>query len=432
MAQKLLGVDGNPILRNGKEVWTSAQSSVLKAVDLGKRELSITGTTEARDRDRDRIKVSGWELENFLKNPVFLWGHDYSSVPLAAARKVVKRRAPLRLDFVFRFPTEIGLYPFADMILGLYDDGIINASSVGFIPIESEPLPPEKGKEDEPEWTRGRLYTKQELLELSGVAVPSNPEALQNSLQEVDAFRSLDGEAQKHFISLMCKGSPVEPESKGDLASWIEDQKKEVQFIDETVSQHFVPGDISEKGDEPTEDPQETEGAPPAGEGILKDSEHPEHGFCFLENHVLVTDSKLFFEKLQEEDNPFYALTGLPIPEKPEDLPPTGDEGEKTLKAGAVLSARNKTKLQRALEYIQEVLASAEAQEEEEVESRHLDALLSPPKGPGSVPPEGNKDKKPAPPGDVHSFLRLSPDQVDGLKRETKNIRDSFPDLFPQ
>jgi hypothetical protein len=184
MSYILKGPDGNPILRNDKEIYAQDFTGEIKSVNLEKRTLTIIGTDETRDRDGDIIRVNGWMLENYLKNPVFLWAHNYSSVPLGATSQIIRRRNPGRLEFKdIRFPTE-GLNPFADMILQLYQQGIINASSVGFLPYKWQELEKsETADEEPPMWKWGIEFIKQELLELSGCPVPSNPSALQNAIK---------------------------------------------------------------------------------------------------------------------------------------------------------------------------------------------------------------------------------------------------------
>lgn len=177
-------LQGIPYKIDDKDVFGLDLVGVIKDVDLKKRTLHIVGTDESRDRDGDEVSMKGWQLENYLKNPVFLWAHDYRSVPLAAATKIIKRKDPSRMEFLLRFPSQEGLYPFADMILNLYQDRIINASSVGFIPQEWEDVQPKDG--DGPNARRGRKFIKQELLELSGCAVPSNPNALQNFMKSAN------------------------------------------------------------------------------------------------------------------------------------------------------------------------------------------------------------------------------------------------------
>lgn len=130
------------------------------------RILRFIGSTEAQDRDGDIISASGWELENYKKNPVFLWAHDYSIPPIGKAIDVRVRNKQLIFDI--QFPEE-GVYPLADTVYKLYKGGFLNATSVGFVGNQKEHI------------ANGYKYIRQELLELSAVPVPSNPKALQQA-----------------------------------------------------------------------------------------------------------------------------------------------------------------------------------------------------------------------------------------------------------
>lgn len=157
---------------------TQTKTVDFKVKDIGienKRILQFVGSTAAPDRDGDILEVNGWELDNYRKNPVLLWAHDYKMPPIGRAIKVAKQNGKLVFDI--QFPHE-GIYPFADTVYELYKGGFMNATSVGFIGKEWVERDDEAVR-DVPKWQRGRRYTKHELLELSAVPVPSNPQALQ-------------------------------------------------------------------------------------------------------------------------------------------------------------------------------------------------------------------------------------------------------------
>lgn len=135
------------------------------------RTLDFTISSSTVDRDGDKIKQSGWELDNFRKNPVVLWAHDSRSLPIARATHVEVRGNKKLVASAEFVPAEIS--PFADMVFRMYREKFLNATSVGFIPLEVE------------EADRERVgffipldINKQELLEFSAVPVPANPEAL--------------------------------------------------------------------------------------------------------------------------------------------------------------------------------------------------------------------------------------------------------------
>jgi DNA-binding Lrp family transcriptional regulator len=150
-------------------------------------------------------------------------------VPLARAEKVIKKKESPRMDFLLLWPTK-GIHPFADMILELYAEKIINASSVGFIPFKWNRLPDEAKEDDGERHTWGREYVKQELLELSGCAVPSNPNALQNAL----LGKSFGFKPEEMLKWLTGATLIPRPEKVDDVLEEI--TKTQAEIIDETSS----------------------------------------------------------------------------------------------------------------------------------------------------------------------------------------------------
>jgi len=122
----------------------------------GNGEFEVIATTSSVDRDGETISADGWVLENYMKNPVILWAHEYFSLPIGVATEVRKEDGKIIVKGVF------ASHEFAQEVRKLYDDGFLKAVSVGFIPIERN----------------GPAIAKAELLELSFVPVPSNADAL--------------------------------------------------------------------------------------------------------------------------------------------------------------------------------------------------------------------------------------------------------------
>ena len=242
MATQLKGQDGVPVKYQGKEIFSSDYSGVVKSVDMTKRTLSMKGTDETKDRDGDIIRLSGWDLDNYKKNPVFLWAHNYGSVPLARALRVTRKKDPACMEFLLQFPTK-GLYPFADMILDLYNEKIINASSVGFIPMKWNPIE-DDNKDGNNRNPYGREYVRHELLELSGCAVPSNPSAVQNALKGKN-FGFKDDDLLKYMT-----GATLipRPDKEDDVVGELD--KSETEIVDETVIQVQVSVELDSKESE--------------------------------------------------------------------------------------------------------------------------------------------------------------------------------------
>jgi hypothetical protein len=298
MAYVLKDSKGEAVKHQGQEVYAHDKAGSVKEINREMRTLTIVGSDETTDRDGDVLTVKGWELDNFLKNPVFLYAHNYSSVPIGSALKVIKKRDPVRLEFVEKFPTE-GLYPFADMIFELFNEKILNASSVGFIPKKWEPLQ-NKDEADMETFNRGRRYVQQELLELSACPVPSNPNALQNSIKFMKTHTA-------DQIALMLSGEMDLELKKEEVLGEL---TKEVEFEDEEKTKYFVPSN---------------------------------------------------FETEKTKDEEFVTVKGELEGEK-KDPDPT-DKTEQVLvvgeKAGAVLNAKNKDRLIQAEKMIEEVLVEA-------------------------------------------------------------------------
>ena len=135
----------------------------IKLSDNDDRTFDIILSTSAIDRDGDTINQNGWELANFLKNPVALFAHDNRSLPVGMVANLRVEGGKLMGSVKM---ADMAANPLAESVLRLVKGGFLNAVSVGFSPIEFERT------------DTGMRFIKQELLELSIVPIPSNPEAL--------------------------------------------------------------------------------------------------------------------------------------------------------------------------------------------------------------------------------------------------------------
>jgi HK97 family phage prohead protease len=140
----------------------------VKAENEAKRQLSFTISTASVDRMGDSIAVDGWDLTAYKKNPVVLWAHDMTGLPIGRAADISVEDGKLKsvAEFV---PADISR--FADAVYRLYQAKFLNAASVGFRPTKWA-------------WTEdkdrkfGIDFEQQELLEYSAVPVPANADAL--------------------------------------------------------------------------------------------------------------------------------------------------------------------------------------------------------------------------------------------------------------
>ncbi len=144
----------------------------------------FTASTADRDRDGDVIVPETWKLQNYKKNPVVLYGHDYRGLPVGKSIDTVIENGKLRAKIEFASDID----EFAARVEKFVDAGYLRTTSVGFMPYKVEDLT-EADKKGRPEMSWGKRIHA-ELLEISIVPVPANPAAL----------------AEREFVDLMAKG----------------------------------------------------------------------------------------------------------------------------------------------------------------------------------------------------------------------------------
>ena len=158
----------------------------VKAVgDVDDRTLRFIGTTAVRDRMGDEIPLSGWDFKAYRKNPVVLWAHDYSTPPVGKVTKIAREDlGDGKKGWVFDVKFAKGeKQRLAEQVYDLCQQGMLNAVSVGFKSLASKWIEEsedekEARKKETPDNHPGKVFSKKELLELSLVPVPANPEAL--------------------------------------------------------------------------------------------------------------------------------------------------------------------------------------------------------------------------------------------------------------
>ena len=118
------------------------------------------GSTGSTDRDGEILDPNGWNLKNFKKAPRLLWAHDAWSLPIGKVSNIeVDNRGRLVFDAEFAEKENDFAKKVADLVRG----GFLNTFSVGFKPLEFD--------------QETDTFKKMELLEISMVNVPANPEA---------------------------------------------------------------------------------------------------------------------------------------------------------------------------------------------------------------------------------------------------------------
>ena len=108
-------------------------SKYFSAVErLGDRQLRFTISTDAIDRDYDKVIQDGWELANYLKNPVVLFGHNADALPVGKCVEIGIENGNLIAAVEFAKPE---WYPQAESVYQMCLHGFLSATSVGFRPL---------------------------------------------------------------------------------------------------------------------------------------------------------------------------------------------------------------------------------------------------------------------------------------------------------
>lgn len=139
------------------------------------RTIGFIASDETTDRYGDIIRVDGWDLSAFKRNPVLLFGHNSREPPIGTAEVWTSNQKQLMAKATF-LPE--GVSAFADEIWRIVDAGALRAVSVGFLPTEAPNLIRGEPDKDGHAPVTGFEFIAQELLELSVVPVPANPAAL--------------------------------------------------------------------------------------------------------------------------------------------------------------------------------------------------------------------------------------------------------------
>ncbi|HEV2393059.1 MAG TPA: HK97 family phage prohead protease [Verrucomicrobiae bacterium] len=168
--------------------------------------LDFTSSDATLDRFGEIITPSGWRLDSYRRNPVFQNAHQYGDVIFTLGKALITEvRALAGRQVLFQriqFATDAN--PMAKIAHALYAGGFLHGVSVGFIPIRWE----------DPTATSPRKHLEQELVEVSAVAIPANPNALalalkSGALEKSDIQTTLDLLHQS--LAIAKTTSPIPP-----------------------------------------------------------------------------------------------------------------------------------------------------------------------------------------------------------------------------
>lgn len=148
--------------------------------------VTVYVSTPAVDRDKEVILPTAWDLKNYQAHPVLLSSHKYDKLTNQIGKAVAMGTDEKGLWMTFEYFTGKGNFE-ADWGYFLAKQGIASYS-VGFIPNKAR---------DGKNGVR-KVYEDVELLEVSQVLVPANPEAVQGNdyekqyLMAIKSFREVN------------------------------------------------------------------------------------------------------------------------------------------------------------------------------------------------------------------------------------------------
>jgi HK97 family phage prohead protease len=184
--------------------------------DLGNDEVEVIMSTGSIARDGHILVPQGARLNSYRANPIVLFQHD-ANIPVARASELRVNGDNITAKITF---APAGVSAKADEVRGLVKSGIINAVSVGFDPIEGEPIDPKRPY-------GGKRFTDWELLECSWVSVPADTGAV------VTARENERGEMTETRAAIFTRGLYEVADlaallaSAGYLHSWLDYCKSE-------------------------------------------------------------------------------------------------------------------------------------------------------------------------------------------------------------
>jgi hypothetical protein len=217
----------------------------VKAEELEERTVRFKISSEVVDRDGDILIAKGCNFENFKKNPQFLGFHNYHEYPLGIPKNWGIEGKAVYCDVYFPTIEELSSEKecasekakLVDFTYHCYKTGMLNAVSVGFIPMDAVP-----NKE-----TGGAIVNEWELLEFSAVTVPANQDAIAQAVKSfgdenakgmidpIERIKELEGQIAECHKTMKEQAEKLE-KAKSDLDEIELEDEKEITFEEDEIN----------------------------------------------------------------------------------------------------------------------------------------------------------------------------------------------------
>lgn len=187
---------------------------------LGDGQFQCVVTTSSVDRMGESIDTQGISTDAYMQNPVVLYGHDYSALPIGKTLKLQQFKN--KLQATFQLATKE--YDFANTVASLIKGGYINAVSIGGVVKQMS----------EDFLTVNAL----EMVEFSVVPVPANGEALitAKSLEEITGKPAEQVAKEYHDFVQKAFSSKLKGLDKDELKGHIDSLKKLLAILEATAT----------------------------------------------------------------------------------------------------------------------------------------------------------------------------------------------------
>lgn len=367
-----------PVIKGKTKIYKTVHAVETKEVDAESRTLIVKISTSDVDRSGDIVVPTGVVLDNYLNNPVVAAFHRYNEPAIAKTleMKVADNFILAKLEFVPE-----GKYPLADILYEQYKGGFMSAWSIGFTPIEYDPIP-----------NGGYKFLKWELFEYSAVLVPDNQNALtvmrSKGISDDDINKALEATKEKEQARaeyIAKKEADPEPEPTPDPEP---EEKKDADnpadpgYTDDTKISELTVGQMKNLIDEcldAEQEEMEEEGEKGAKAEVVKDVRQVTSLAYVLSEIQWISDCFANDGVSQDTQDKLKAIVAMLL-EVIKDQAELGKKsfvlGDKVAKAGRTISAKHEGLLKEAcghmgsaVESIKTVLDTV-AEEPEEPEDK--------------------------------------------------------------
>lgn len=234
MKKKYLSITNSFLEGNQRENWEKAKSQGYSGAvtniecafeDIDDNSFNVVMSTPKENRNGYEI-LQNFSLVNFKKNPVLLNGHNSDRVNdiLGKVENLKKKDGKLHGKIIFDIESYDGFEAYRKA-----KNGFLNAVSITIMPLEFD--------------DDGRI-TKSEVLELSCVPVPADPETLivRNNKKVKNCKECIEEEKKEEKEELEKKDEVIENETKKEtkaeqiLRILENKKKKEIEIKKETLA----------------------------------------------------------------------------------------------------------------------------------------------------------------------------------------------------